>query len=66
MKKLITLLLVNLTLKAAVAVSGNLLVTPDGHVWEVKDELAAGKTYVVLFDTLGDVVVENDEIVRVF
>ena len=66
MMKMLALILVALRVSGAVAVSGNLLTTPDGNVWEVKDELTVGENYVVLFDTLGDDVVENDEVVRVF
>lgn len=66
MNKILALILVTLRVSGAVAVSRNLLATPDGNVWEVKDELTVGENYVVLFDTLGDDIVENDEVVRVF
>lgn len=66
MNKILALILVTLRVSGAVAVSGNLLATPDGNVWEVKDELTVGENYVVLFDTLGDDIVENDEVVRVW
>ena len=65
--KLIAILLaiLNLVSKPAVAVSENLLMTEDGNVWEVLDELETGKEYTVVFNTLGDDIVENDEVVRV-
>ena len=66
MDKILTLILVTLRVSGAVAVSGNFLATPDGNVWEVKDELTVGENYVVLFDTLGDDIVENDEVIRVW
>lgn len=66
MRKIIALILATLCIRGAVAVGENLLETSDGNVWEVKDELTVGENYIVLFDTLGDDIVENDEVVRVF
>ena len=66
MRKILAFILATLCIRGAVAVGQNLLETPDGNVWEVKDELVVGKTYVVLFDDLGDNIVENDEIIRVW
>lgn len=68
MKKIIAILLVilNLVSKPAVAISESLLMTEDGNVWEVLDELEPGKEYTVVFDTQGDKVPENDEIIRVW
>ena len=66
MKKILALILATLCIRGAVAVGINLLETSDGNIWEVKDELVVGKTYVVLFDDLGDNIVENDEVVRVW
>ena len=66
MRKIIALILATLCIRGAVAVGENLLETSDENVWEVKDELTVGENYIVLFDTLGDDIVENDEVVRVF
>ena len=66
MRKILVLILATLCIRGAVAVGTNLLETPDGNVWEVKDELTVGENYIVLFDTLGDDIVENDEVVRVW
>lgn len=66
MKKIIALILATLCIRGAVAVGTNLLETSDGNVWEVKDELTVGKNYIVLFNTLGDGIVENDEVVKVW
>lgn len=66
MRKIIAAILAALCIKGAVAVGENLLKTSDGNIWEVKDELTINKNYIVLFDTLGDDIVENDEIIRVW
>ena len=66
MKRIIVLILATLCIRGAVAVGENLLETSNGNVWEVKDELTVGENYIVLFNTLGDDIVENDEVVRVF
>lgn len=66
MKKIIAFILAMLCIRGAVAVGENLLETSDGNVWEVKDELTVGENYIVLFDTLGDDIVENDEVVKVW
>lgn len=65
-KKIIAAIVAVLCIKEAVAIGKNFLKTSDGNVWEVKDELTVGKNYIVLFNTSGDDVVENDEVVRVF
>lgn len=49
----------------AVAVSNNELMTADGNVWAVYDELEEGKDYTLIFDTLGDGNIYNDEIIKV-
>ena len=49
----------------AVAVSNNELITTDGNVWAVYDELEEGKDYTLIFDTLGDENIYNDEIIKI-
>ena len=49
----------------AVAVSNNELMTTDGNVWAVYDELEEGKDYTLIFDTLGDENIYNDEIIKI-
>lgn len=49
----------------AVAVSNNELMTTDGNVWAVYDELEEGKDYTLIFDTLGDANIYNDEIIKI-
>lgn len=66
MRRIIALILATFCIRGAVAVGTNFLKTSDGNVWEVKDELTVGENYIILFDTLGDSIVENDEVVRVW
>lgn len=39
--------------------------TSDGNIWEVGDELSAGKTYSVTFDTNGTETVLDDMVISV-
>lgn len=39
--------------------------TSDGNIWEVGDELSAGKTYSVTFDTNGTQAIEDDMVISV-
>lgn len=39
--------------------------TSDGNIWEVGDELSAGKTYSVTFDTNGTPNVTDDLVIAV-
>lgn len=54
-----------ITVRNAVAVLENLLLTQDGNIWEVLDELEPGKSYTVVFNTQGDNIPENDEVIFV-
>lgn len=49
----------------AIAISNNELMTADGNVWAVYDELEEGKDYTLIFDTLGDENIYNDEIIKI-
>lgn len=51
--------------KTAVAISENEVITKDGNVWRVLDELEVGKNYTIVFDTLGDNNIYNDEIIMI-
>lgn len=39
--------------------------TSDGNIWEIGDELSAGKTYTVTFDTNGTETVLDDMVISV-
>lgn len=39
--------------------------TSDGNIWEVGDELSAGKTYTVTFDTNGTLDKTDDMVISV-
>ena len=39
--------------------------TSDGNIWEIGDELSAGKTYTVTFDTNGTPNVNDDLVISV-
>lgn len=39
--------------------------TSDGNIWEIGDELDAGKTYTVTFDTNGTQAIEDDMVISV-
>ena len=54
------------SVKECVAISEHELVSADENVWEALDELEPGRNYIVLFNTLGDEVPENDKIIRVW
>ena len=49
----------------AVAISNNELMTTDGKVWAIYDELEEGKDYTLIFDTIGDEDIYNDGIVKI-
>ena len=63
---ILAILASTLSVKECVAISEHELVSADGNVWRVLDELEPEREYTVVFDTLGDDVLENDEIVRVW
>lgn len=39
--------------------------TSDGNIWEIGDELSAGKTYAVTFNTNGTQAIEDDMVISV-
>ena len=49
----------------AVAISNNELMTADGNVWAVYDELEIDREYTLIFNSLGDSNIYNDEIVNI-
>lgn len=63
---ILAILASTLSVKECVAISEHELVSADGNVWGVLDELEPDKEYIVLFDTQSDDIAENDEIVRVW
>ena len=68
MKKLVAIIMVLTALysvKSAVAISANELMTNDGNVWAVYDELEIDKEYTLIFDTLGDNNIYNDRIINI-
>ena len=69
MKKFIAIITALATLypiKTAVAISANEFMTADGNVWAVYDELEVGRNYTLVFDSLGDTNIYNDEIIKFF
>ena len=63
---ILAILASTLSAKECVAISEHELVSADGNVWRVLDELEPKREYTVVFDTLDDDVLKNDEIVRVW
>ena len=49
----------------AIAISDNELMTADGNVWAVYDELEIDREYTLIFNSLGDNDIYNDEIIKV-
>lgn len=49
----------------AIAISNNELMTADGNVWAVYDELEIDRKYTLIFNSLGDNDIYNDEIIKV-
>ena len=49
----------------AVAISNNELMTADGNVWAVYDELEVDREYTLIFNSLGDSNIYNDEIINI-
>lgn len=49
----------------AIAISNNELITADGNVWAVYDELEVDREYTLIFNSLGDNDIYNDEIVKI-
>lgn len=49
----------------AIAISDNELMTADGNVWAVYDELEIDREYTLIFNSLGDNDIYNDEIVKI-
>jgi hypothetical protein len=49
----------------AIAISNNELITADGNIWSVYDELEIDREYTLIFNSLGDSNIYNDEIVKV-
>jgi hypothetical protein len=49
----------------AIAISNNELMTADGNVWAVYDELEVDREYTLIFNSLGDNDIYNDEIVKI-
>lgn len=49
----------------AIAISNNKLMTEDGNVWAVYDELEVDREYTLFFDTLGDNNFYNDRIINI-
>lgn len=49
----------------AIAISNNELMTADGNVWAVYDELEVDREYTLIFNSLGDNDIYNDEIIKV-
>lgn len=49
----------------AIAISNNELMTTDGNVWAVYDELEVDREYTLIFNSLGDNDIYNDEIIKV-
>ena len=49
----------------AIAISNNELMTADGNVWAVYDELEVDREYTLIFNSLGDSDIYNDEIIKV-
>jgi hypothetical protein len=49
----------------AIATSNNELMTADGNVWAVYDELEVNREYTLIFNSLGDNDIYNDEIVKI-
>ena len=62
---LIIELLSSLTIKSAQAVSLHELMTDDGNVFAVYDDLDIGKEYNIIFDTLNTDTVEDDIILQI-
>ena len=51
--------------ESAIAISNNELMTADGNVWAVYDELEVDKEYTLIFNSFGDNNIYNDEIIKV-
>lgn len=49
----------------AIAISNNELMTADGNVWAVYDELEVDREYTLIFNSLDDNDIYNDEIIKV-
>jgi hypothetical protein len=49
----------------AIAISDSELMTADGNIWAVYDELEIDREYTLIFNSLGDSNIYNDEIVKV-
>jgi hypothetical protein len=49
----------------AITISNNELMTADGNVWAVYDELEIDREYTLIFNSLGDNDIYNDEIVKI-
>ena len=49
----------------AIAISSNELMTADGNVWAVYDELEIDREYTLIFNSLGDNDIYNDEIIEI-
>ena len=49
----------------AIAISNNELMTADGNVWAVYDELEVDREYTLIFNSLGDNDIYNDEIIKI-
>ena len=43
----------------------SIIETSDGNIWEIGDELSAGKSYTVTFDTNGTETVLDDMVISV-
>jgi hypothetical protein len=68
MRKIITVLMAIaalITVKKAIAISKNKLITNDGNVWEVYDELEIGREYNLIFDTNGNNNIYDDIILKI-
>ena len=49
----------------AIAISNNELMTADGNIWAVYDELEVDREYTLIFNSLGDNNIYNDEIIEI-
>ena len=66
MKKMIMIalsILAALAIKKATAIDNHTLITDDGNIWEVLDNLTEDREYTLIFDTLNDDNLYNDRII---
>ena len=68
MKKMIMIalsILAALAIKKATAIDNHTLITDDGNIWEVLDDLTEDREYTLIFDTLNDDNLYNDKIIYI-